>query len=113
MVQAQMKFQTHECPLCGEVLHFGKMSGVSSYFCRNAGTPGGNNRTHYEVELDHKESIQHLYAFPYAIDNFASKGSSRVYRWLDAKWKLITEVPRLEACSQDELLARLQIRFPL
>lgn len=65
-----MKFQINECPLCGEVLRFGKVSSVSSYFCKNSGAPGGNNKSHYEVEIDAKESIQHMYAFPYAVSKF-------------------------------------------
>jgi hypothetical protein len=108
-----MKFQTHECPLCGEVLRFGKIAGVSMYYCRNVGAPGGNNKSHYEVETDGKETIQHLYAFPYAIDNYASQGRSRVYSWVGSKWKLIREVPRIQAKTQDELLAHLQSTFPL
>lgn len=107
-----MKFQVHECPLCGEVLRFGKVAGVSVYNCKNAGTPGGNNKSHYEVEVDTKETIQHMYAFPYAVDNFASATRSRVYKWQDAKWKLLGEVPRIHAQRHDELMQHLQTTFP-
>lgn len=53
-----MRFQTNECPLCGKVLNFKKIAGVATYSCP------GDPKPHYEVELDEKEAIQHMYAFP-------------------------------------------------
>lgn len=107
-----MKFQTHECPLCGEVLRFGKLAGVSTYYCRNAGIPGGNNKSHYEVEIDAKESIQHMYAFPYAVDNFANATRSRVYKWQGSRWQLLKEVPLVNPRPHDELLKHLRTFIP-
>lgn len=106
-----MKFETRECPLCGEVLRFGKIAGVSSYYCKNVGTPGGNNKTHYEVEIDTKESLQHIYVFPYSIDNVASSGRTRVYKWKDARWRFIKEVQRIHILAHEELYQHLHLHY--
>jgi hypothetical protein len=67
----------------------------------------GSHTSHYEVETDGKQTIQHIYAFPYAIDNFANAGKSRVYLWGETKWHFLMEVPFVTAQSQDSLLEHL------
>lgn len=106
-MMSTIKFQTHECPMCKTVLRFGRVSGVTSYWCPNQ-TDGGKPLPHYEVESDGKQTIQHLYAFPYAIDNYANSTRSRVFKWTDGKWKLLKEVAHISARPQGELLAYLQ-----
>lgn len=103
----QMRFQTHECPLCNKVLRLKSNSGVSTYFCPDECETDGNYKSHYEVELDTKQSIQHLYAFPYAVDNFANSGKSRVYLWDGNRWQFFMEVAFITAQPQESLLKHL------
>lgn len=93
---------TNECPLCGKVLLIKKASGVTVYSC-----PAGD-KSHYELERDAKETIQHFYAFPYAIDNFNNSTKSRIYLWDGAKWKFLREIARIEPGPSEKLLERLQ-----
>jgi CRISPR/Cas system-associated protein Cas5 (RAMP superfamily) len=101
-----MKFQVNECPLCGKVLNFRTSYGVTVYYCP------AETKTHYEVETDGKETIQHIYAFPYAVDNFVNSIKSRVYTWNDTRWKFVKEVPRIVPTNQNVLLAHLQSEIP-
>lgn len=101
-----MKFQINECPLCGVVLKFKSSHGVTTYFCST------EMKSHYEVETDGKVCIQHIYAFPYAVDNFASSQRSRIYKWKEARWRFVKEVPRLAISRQDALLATLRTVVP-
>lgn len=102
-----MKFQTNECPLCNKVLHLKKTSGVSVYTCT------AEAKSHYEVEMDIKSAIQHMYAFPYAVDNFDNSGRSRVHRWKDNKWSFMREVALINPRPAPELLSHLQNILPI
>src|SRR5277367_1594327 len=93
---------TNECPLCGKVLTLKKVSGVTVLSC-----PVGE-RAHYEVESDAKETIQHFYAFPYAVDNFNNSPRSRVHLWNGSRWTFLREVPRIEPRPTDLLLGHLE-----
>ena len=102
-----MKFQTNECPLCGEVLHLSKISSVVVYSCLVGPKP------HYEVEWDGKDTIQHMYAFPYAVDNYIDNNRSRVHRWKNNRWNFIKEVARIQPRPAAELLGHLQAILPI
>lgn len=102
-----MKFQTNECPLCGKILHLKRESGVSVYTCK------AEAKSHYEVEMDLKASIQHMYAFPYAVDNFDNSGRSRVHRWKNNKWNFMQEVTHIAPRPAAELLSHLQTILPI
>ena len=100
-----IRFQTHECPLCKNVMRFGRVSGVTTYWCP---TQTDTGKPHYEVESDGKQTIQHIYAFPYAMDNYANSTRSRLFKWTDGKWKLFKEVPYITPKNSEELLTHLQ-----
>ncbi len=102
-----MKFQTNECPLCGKVLKLKKTSGVSCYSC-----PAEAN-SHYEVEMDNKTIIQHMYAHPYAVDNYENASRSRIHQWKNNRWSFMHEVPRVTPRRSEELLAHLQRIAPI
>lgn len=106
-----MRFQTQECPLCNKVLRLKSMSGVTTYYCPEEG-PEGSYESHYEVESDAKQSIQHIYAFPYAVDNFANSRKSRAYLWDGARWQFLKEIPFLTAQPQESLLNQLYDAAP-
>lgn len=106
-----MRFQTHECPLCNKVLQLKRISGVTTYYCLDEG-PEGSYTSHYEVESDAKESIQHIYAFPYAVDNFASSKRSRVYLWDGVRWQFQKEIAFLTARPQESMLDYLYSEAP-
>ena len=78
-------------------------SGVHTYYCI------GEEKPHYEVESDFKITIEHMYAFPYAVDNYESSKDSRVYRWENNKWKFIREFNRLAPEPQLQLREKLRI----
>ena len=102
-----MKFQVSECPLCGNTLKMKMAYGVTTYYCAKESKP------HYEVEADSKETIQHAYVFPYAVDTYVNSTKSRVYRWRDSRWKFVKEVPRVVLTRQSELLSFLKHIVPL
>lgn len=108
-----MRFQTHECPLCNKMLRVKVQSGVTTYYCTNEKAPGNNGKSHYEVETDGKQTIQHLYAYPYAVDNFANAARSRVYQWKGTRWSFLKEIPFINAQTHDTLLNHLSITVPL
>jgi hypothetical protein len=81
------------------------MSGVATYWCP---VETENGKPHYEVESDGKQMIQHLYAFPYAVDNYANNNKSRVFKWNDGKWKFVKEVPFITPRPHDEILNYLK-----
>lgn len=107
-----MRFQTHECPLCNQVLRLKSVAGVTVYFCPTECNQEGNYKSHYEVESDAKQSIQHIYAFPYAVDNYANSGKSRVYLWDGARWQFLKEVPFITAQPEETLLDHLYNTAP-
>jgi hypothetical protein len=102
-----MKFQTNECPLCGKVLHLKKVAGVSVYSCL------AEAKSHYEVEMDSQAIIQHMYVFPYAIDNYDNANRSRVHRWKNNRWSFMKEVTRIQPRPAGELLGHLQTILPI
>lgn len=102
-----MKFQTNECPLCDKVLKLKKVSGVSCYYCP------AEAKSHYEVETDTKTTIQHMYAHPYAVDNYENASRSRIHQWKNDRWSFMHEVPRVVPRQTEELLAHLQRVAPI
>lgn len=102
-----MKFQINQCPLCGKVLKMNKISGVVTYYCDS------DIKSHYEVETDGKITIQHIYAFPYAVDNFANSTRSRIYKWRDSRWKFVEEIPQVAPRPQNELIQHLRAAVPI
>ena len=108
-----MRFQNQQCPLCNKVLKLKSLAGVLTYYCPDEDTEGGNNTSHYEVESDGKQTIQHIYAFPYAIDNFANATRSRVYHWGGSRWKFIAEIPLVSPQAPDTLRQYLNLVVPL
>lgn len=107
-----MRFQNHECPLCNKVMRLKSVAGVSTFYCPDDDLEPGNNTSHYEVESDGKQTIQHMYAFPYAVDNYASATRSRVYYWKGTRWHFITEVPAILPQPQDTLKKYLELLIP-
>jgi len=111
------KFETNQCPLCGEVLKLRRVCGVNVFSCP---TVTLSNHTHYEVEVDGQTSIQHMYVGSWSIDNFANSSRSRIYKQTPhpsgtgIRWKLMTEVshirPDLEA-SMSERLEKLMMTY--
>jgi hypothetical protein len=88
-------------------MRFKSVAGVSTFYCPD--TEGGNNTSHYEVESDGKQTIQHIYAFPYAIDNFSNATRSRVYHWKGNRWHFIAEMPYINPQSLDILRQYLHL----
>jgi len=108
-----MRFQTHECPLCKRVLRLKKMAGVTVYYCPDEFALGNNGKSHYEVEADDKQTIQHIYAYPYAVDNFANASRSRIYHWKGTRWHFIKEIPFVTARDHNDILNYLSATIPL
>lgn len=104
------KFETNVCPLCSKVLKFHKIAGVNVYSCpTKLEAHGFTDQSHYEVEYDKKEIIQHMYVLPFSIDNFATNYRSRIYKAGEAgkKWGFVKEVPRVVAASEELVRAKL------
>lgn len=97
-----MKFHIQKCPLCTTILKLKSNFGVLIYYCTAEATP------HYEVESDQSMTIEHMYAFPYAVDNVDSNHNSRLYKWDNNRWSFVKEVTRLVPEPQEQLLERLQ-----
>lgn len=113
------KFETSMCPLCNKMLKLRQVSKVNVYDCPTQiewnSVSGPRSKSHYEVEIDHKTSIQHVYAMPFGIDNFGDSMASRIYKMVPAsapgehdKWQFVTEVPQIRMDTTENLLARIQ-----
>lgn len=115
------KFEINVCPLCSKVLKYRLASKVNVYSCPTTfefkTATGLAVKTHYEVEHDDKESIQHIVIGPWAIDNFSRDNllpAARVYKLYTSesedghnKWRFITDAPEIHADTEDNMLARL------
>lgn len=97
-----MKFQTNECPLCGNVLHLKGGGGVMKYVCKT------DSPTHYQVVASKDDMTQHFYAFPYAVENLGTTYQSKIYSWRDSKWVFRKEVHRVVAMPSDELYEHIR-----
>lgn len=97
-----MRFEIHQCPLCYKGMRSKFAHGVTTYYCPAEET------SHYEVETDGKQTIQHMYAHPYAVDNFIGSSKSRVYKWNDTRWKFVKEVAEIKSCLQSKLFSYLK-----
>jgi len=113
-----ISFETKQCPLCTKVLRYKPASGVHVYMCpTNVELPGNDKngqyvRSHYEVEIDNKMDVQHMYIGEYSIDNFANANKSRLYRWSqnnhgEWRWKFVVEVARIRADLEEKLSERI------
>jgi hypothetical protein len=104
------KFETNVCPLCSKVLKFHKIAGVNVYSCPSKlEAIGFTDQSHYEVEYDKQDSIQHIYVLPFGIDNSSANYRSRIYKAGEAgrKWGFVKEVPRVTATSEDMIRTKL------
>lgn len=70
---------------------------------------------HYEVEMDERTAIQHMYVLPYAIDNFKDESKSRVYKIIPVddrnhfnRWKFVMQTAHIRADTSSNLLDRIQ-----
>lgn len=107
-----MRFQSQQCPLCNQVLKLKSSCGVSTFYCPAENTEGGSNTSHYEVESDGKQTIQHFYAFPFAVDNYINATRSRIYHWKGTRWQFLTEVPRIDPQETGVLRQYLNLVVP-
>lgn len=107
-----MRFQNQQCPLCNKVLKLKSVCGVATYYCPTENTEGGNNTSHYEVESDGKQTIQHFYAFPYAVDNYINATRSRIYHWKGSRWQFLKEVPHIDPQEMEVLRQYLALVAP-
>lgn len=86
-----MKFETNYCPLCNGILTLKKIAGVNVYSCSTSFNiqelDGLKSISHYSVEMDEHMSIQHMYIYPYAIDNFGNESKSRVYKYCEKTYE--------------------------
>lgn len=98
------KFETNCCPLCGKILTLRKIAGVAVFQCP---TSSSHHTTHYEVEMDTSNCIQHLYLGDWSIDNFLNNTRSRVYYRESNRWHLFKEVNHIRADIEDRLAERL------
>lgn len=113
----QNKFETKTCPLCGNVLKMHGSHGVTITSCPSTiKLINGREQSHYEVEADTKQSIQHMYIGPWGVDNFLNGNKSRVYKQMSrgaaVKWQLVTELPFLKADTEENLLNRINRLVP-
>lgn len=106
------RFQNQQCPLCNKVLKLKSVAGVTTFYCPDEDTADGNNNSHYEVESDGKQTIQHIYAFPYAVDNFDNATRSRIYLWDGKRWQFFKEVSYLKPQPQEIMLDLLYTVAP-
>jgi hypothetical protein len=114
-------FEIKTCPLCQQVLKFRQVSGVDIFDCSTTFTfnsyMGATEKSHYEVQMDKAESIQHVYVLPWAIDNISSLGRARLYKIYTSegdelspgieinKWRFIKELPPIH--PDQNLLERI------
>lgn len=97
-----MSFPIHQCPLCNAIMRLKVSFGVMTYYCPQ------EKKSHYEVESDSQMMVQHIYVFPYAVDNFNTSLSSRLYKWSNNRWQFIRESYRLVAAPSDLLLKQIE-----
>lgn len=120
-------FPTQECPLCGKVLRYRLVSGVSVYDCptqfqflrSRGGVDYMASKSHYEVEYDAKLAIQHIVVLPYGIDTATDDFKSNIFKFFPTelengvnKWRFITKVPRIKEDTEENLLKRLKNLIP-
>lgn len=111
------KFETSACPLCGQVLRMRCIAGVSVFDCPKTvqftTSNGEEIKSHYEVEFDNRDCIQHMYVGPWSIDNFANATRSRIYKLSSGdrdtriRWRLVKEIPMVRADVEEALLDRI------
>jgi hypothetical protein len=119
-------FPIQACPVCGQMLKFHVVSRVNVYNCptqveylkRDGSTV---SKSHYEVEFDDRMSVQRIIVLPYSIDTYGSKTdrsvsptslTSRLYKIMDGKWRLVKEVPRIKEDTEENLLKRIANFLP-
>lgn len=114
----QNKFETNTCPLCGNVLKMQRSYGVTTVSCPTINKyHNGEEKSHYEVEFDKTQGIQHMYVGSWGIDNFLNGTRSRVYKQMSTagvavKWQLVTEIPMLKPELEENLLNRINKLVP-
>lgn len=110
-------FPNTSCPLCGKMLKLRKVSGVTVYDCPTTfdfhGPMGIKPKSHYEIECDVKECIQHVYVDDWCIDTFAKSTKSRIHKANHqengpTRWRFVVEVPRIMADEETRLRERIQ-----
>lgn len=103
--------------MCNRVLRLRRVSGVSVYDCPAMfafNDPGGvKEKSHYEVECDKDQCIQHVYVDEWCIDTFTKSAKSRIHKLQEQengpnRWKFVVEVSRIQADQEDRLRTRLQ-----
>jgi hypothetical protein len=102
-----MKFPINKCPLCGKFITFKKVAGVEVYSCHST-MDDLPEQSHYVVEKDSKLEVQHMYVFPYSIDTFADTPKSRIYKFIDDRWRLVKETGVIREDTEDKLMERLK-----
>lgn len=110
-------FELRQCPLCGKMLQLKVASKVHVYKCpvtiELPQEDKAETRSHYEVEVDGKMDVQHMYVGNYSIDNFGNGSRSRIYHWSANekgiyRWKFVTEVPRIQPTEYDKLEEKIK-----
>lgn len=110
-------FEIRECPLCNKMLQLKVANKVHIYKCPTTIELSQEDkpeiRSHYEVEVDGKMDVQHMYVGVYSIDNFTNGSRSRIYHWSANdkgifRWKFVTEVPRIRPAAQNKLEEKIK-----
>ena len=102
------------CPLCDKPLRLRRVSKVNIYDCPTtyeAVTANGiKQRSHYEVECDDGQCIQHVYVLPWSIDTFDKYNKSRVHKLHNGhRWKFVVELPPIHPDKKDKLKERINL----
>jgi hypothetical protein len=109
-----MKFPVNVCPLCNKVMKLRQLAKVVNLFECPTQVDELKGKSHYEVEFDSREEIQHIIIFPYSIDTLGNSSKSRIYKAYvtdlgdPIKWKFLKEVSVIRAESEEKLMERLQ-----
>lgn len=112
-----INFPNTSCPLCGKMLRLRKVSGVTVYDCASTfdfyGPGGLRPKSHYEVECDKEQCIQHVYVDDWCVDTFGKSTKSRLHKLQTqengpSRWKFVVEVPRIHADEEAKLRDRIQ-----
>lgn len=111
-------FSTNVCPLCHRVLHLKRVAGVSVFACHETieleTAVGRQLQSHYEVECDASETIQHVYTMPFCIDNYASTNVSKIWRFNNTTkrpWEFVADTPSIYSNDVEVMLNNLSSFF--
>ena len=114
-----MNFEIETCPLCGEKLNLRKTAGIHIYSCptkfQHENHQFHNELSHYQVVLDEYMPIQHIYIYPYAVDNYNDK--SKIYKYIESgdgdtlyhELIHVVTTPQIHADTEEKMSSRLQM----